>query len=102
MWNAMRKKPKIIQVPVNDELLEQLDAYSAERGQSRSAFIREACAEYVAKLTEEELDRQYVQAYSDMPETQEEREWAELGLEMLAELTKDDDWSAWPGRPDEA
>jgi metal-responsive CopG/Arc/MetJ family transcriptional regulator len=102
MWNTMRKKPKIIQVPIHEELLEQLDAYSSERGQSRSAFIREACAEYVAKLTEVELDRQYVQAYIDMPETEEEREWAELGAKMLAELTKDDDWSDWPGWPGEA
>jgi metal-responsive CopG/Arc/MetJ family transcriptional regulator len=102
MWNAMRKKPKIIQVPMNEDLLERLNAYSSERGQSRSAFIREACAEYVAKLTEEELDRQYIQAYIDVPETQEEREWAELGQEMLAELTKDDDWSGWLGSPDEA
>lgn len=90
-----RKKPKIIQIPISEELLESLDAYSAERGVSRSAFIREACAEYVAKLTEDELDRQYVQAYIDMPETEEERDWAELGLKMLAETTKDDDWSDW-------
>lgn len=96
-----KKKPKIIQVPMNEELLERLDAYSSERGQSRSAFIREACAEYVAKLTEEEWDRQYEEAYIRMPETQEEREWAELGAKMLAELTKDDDWSGWPDRPDE-
>jgi metal-responsive CopG/Arc/MetJ family transcriptional regulator len=101
MWNTMRKKPKIIQVPMSDDLLEQLDSYSSERGQSRSAFIREACSEYVAKLTEAELDRQYIQAYVDMPETQGEREWAEFGLQMLGELTKDDDWSDWPGWPGE-
>ena len=92
MWNAMRKKPKVIQVPINEELLERLDAYSAERGQSRSAFIREACSEYVSKLTEEELDRQYVEAYRRFPEGEEEEAWARMGEQELARLLAEDEW----------
>ncbi len=92
MWNAMRKKPKIIQVPMNEDLLERLDAYSSERGQSRSAFIREACAEYVAKLTEEELDRQYAEAYRKFPEGEEEAVWARMGEQELAKRLAEDEW----------
>ena len=87
-----RKKPKIIQVPVNEDLLEQLDAYSAERGQSRSAFIREACAEYVAKLTEEELDRQYVESYRNFPESDEDDEWR---MKMIAEVWGEESFEDW-------
>ncbi|HET9475889.1 MAG TPA: ribbon-helix-helix domain-containing protein [Dehalococcoidia bacterium] len=85
-----RKKPRIIQVPMNEELLEQLDSYSSERGQSRSAFIREACAEYVAKLTEEELDRRYAESYRNFPESTENDEWR---LKMAAEVWGEEDWS---------
>lgn len=87
-----RKKPRIIQVPISEDLLQQLDAYSAERGQSRSAFIREACAEYVAKLTEEELDRQYEEAYRKFPEGEEEEAWARMGEHELAKLLAEDEW----------
>lgn len=88
----MRKKPKIIQVPMNDDLLEQLDSYSAERGQSRSAFIREACSEYVAKLTEEELDRQYEEGYRKFPEGPEEEAWAAMAEQELAKRLAEDEW----------
>ena len=88
----MRKKPKIIQVPMNEDLLERLDTYSAERGQSRSAFIREACAEYVAKLTEEELDRQYVESYRSLPESTEDDEWR---LKLAAEVWGEESFEDW-------
>lgn len=92
MWNTMRKKPKVIQVPMNEDLLERLDAYSSERGQSRSAFIREACSEYVAKLTEEELDRQYAEGYRKFPEGEEEEAWAKMGEHELAKRLGEDEW----------
>ena len=89
----MATKSRIIQVPVPEELLRELDELSEKRGQSRSALIREACAEYMATLEEAEADRRYIQSYTEMPETEEEKEWAELGAKMLAELTADDEWS---------
>jgi predicted DNA-binding protein len=92
MWNAMRKKPKIIQVPMNEDLVERLDAYSLERGQSRSAFIREACATYVAKLTEEELDRRYVESYRQFPESTEDDEWR---MKMIAEVWGEESFDDW-------
>ena len=84
---------KVIQVPVDDALLKALDDISQKRQQSRSAVIREACATYLARLEEDEADRRYIQSYIDVPETEEERQWGELGLKMLAEVTAEDDWS---------
>ncbi len=88
----MRKKPKIIQVPMNEDLLERLNTYSSERGQSRSAFIREACTEYVAKLTEDELVRQYEEGYRRFPEGEEEEAWAKMGEQELAKQLAEDEW----------
>ncbi len=88
-----RKRPKIIQVPVPEELLRQLDELSERRDQSRSALIREACATYIASLKEAEADRRYIRSYTETPETEEEKEWAELGAKMLAEFTAGDEWS---------
>lgn len=87
------KKNKIIQVPVSEDLLRQLDELSERRDQSRSALIREACTTYIASLEEAAADRRYIQSYTETPETEEEKEWAELGAKMLAELTADDEWS---------
>lgn len=59
---------KIIQVPVDDTLLESLDAVSRQRSQSRSALIREACREFMRKVDEEEQDRLYEESYRRFPE----------------------------------
>jgi predicted DNA-binding protein len=89
---ARKKKPRIIQIPIDDELLERLDAYSGERGQSRAAFIREACARYVARLTEEELDRQYIESYRKFPEGGEDDRWRAT---MIAEVWGEESFEDW-------
>ncbi len=87
------KKNKIIQVPVPEDLLRELDELSEKRDQSRAALIREACAEYMANLAEAEADRRYIRSYTEMPETDEEREWGELGSQLAAEVWGEEDWS---------
>ncbi|MDO8614193.1 MAG: ribbon-helix-helix protein, CopG family [Dehalococcoidia bacterium] len=87
-----RKKNRIIQVPVPEDLLRELDELSGKRDQSRSALIREACAEYIANLAEAEAVRRYIQSYDEMPETEEEREWAEMGERELARRLAEDEW----------
>ncbi len=88
----MAGKNKIIQVPIGAELLDRLDAYSSERGQSRAAFIREACAKYVTRLKEEELDRQYIEGYTKFPEGEEEEAWAKMGEQELAIRLAEEEW----------
>ena len=70
----MRKRNRVIQVPIQEDLLGTLDEVSRERGQSRAAFIREACARYVASLHEAELEQQYVEGYLKFPEDPAEGE----------------------------
>jgi metal-responsive CopG/Arc/MetJ family transcriptional regulator len=88
----MATKARIIQVPIGEELLSKLDEISVERGESRAAVIREACAKYIATAEKEELVRRYIEGYEKFPETQEELDFAEASAEGLAELLADDDW----------
>jgi len=84
---------KIIQVPVDRELLEALNQVSRQQDKSRSALIREACAKYIADAEKEERVRQYVEGYQQMPETQDELDFAESSAGELAELLAEDAWN---------
>ena len=84
---------KIIQVPVDRDLLEGLNKMSREQAKSRSALIREACAKYIATAEKEERIRQYVEGYRRVPETQDELDFAESSAGALAELLADDAWN---------
>ena len=60
---------KIIQVPLDEELLKTLSRLSRRQQRSRSELIREACRRYIEVLTREELDRVYEEGYRCLPET---------------------------------
>ena len=62
-------RSKVIQVPLDEELLDGLDDLSRRRGQSRSALIREACRRYIRAIEEQELDRVYEEGYRRLPES---------------------------------
>ncbi|MCH7718247.1 MAG: ribbon-helix-helix protein, CopG family [Chloroflexi bacterium] len=64
----MASSNKIVQVPIDKELLEALDELSQERGSSRSALIRSACREYLRRVREEALDAVYERGYQRLPE----------------------------------
>jgi metal-responsive CopG/Arc/MetJ family transcriptional regulator len=89
---AMTKRNKVIQIPVSEDLLRHLDETSRSREQSRSAFIREACASYIADIQKAKLIEQYVRGYELMPEDEEEEAWAKMGEERLAEVLAEDSW----------
>jgi len=59
---------KVIQVPVDAELLMALDRTSRKQNKARAELIREACQCYLAQVESEELDRLYRQGYEKMPE----------------------------------
>ena len=87
----MRNRNKVIQVPMQEDLLGRLDEASRERGQSRAAFIREACARYMASLREAELDRQYEEGYRKFPEDPAEGEmWTKNAAEVWGEESWED------------
>lgn len=54
---------KPIRVTFDDALLERLDRHPAVRERGRSAVLREATAEFLAREDAEEIDRRYVAGY---------------------------------------
>ena len=86
------KKNKIIQVPMPEDLLGELDTLSQQRDRSRAALIREACAEYLASAEEAEKTRQYVAGYEKFPEDKEDAAWAKMGEQELAKRLAEDEW----------
>ncbi|HEY6366148.1 MAG TPA: hypothetical protein VI585_15305 [Candidatus Binatia bacterium] len=65
---AKRRSNKIIQVPMEDELLKQIDATAAIVAENRPAFIREACQQRLKGLRSEELDRLYIEGHQSPSE----------------------------------
>jgi metal-responsive CopG/Arc/MetJ family transcriptional regulator len=59
---------KIVQIPIDAELLSALDELARTGAEARSALIRRACTEYLRRLREEELDRAYEEGYRRIPE----------------------------------
>jgi metal-responsive CopG/Arc/MetJ family transcriptional regulator len=73
-------------VQLNEELLRRLDERAAREGRSRSALIREAIEAYMYDARSAEIDRQIIEGYERIPETEEELAWADADLrELIAE-----------------
>jgi len=88
MWrNPMVKK--VIQVPVDEELLTALDQLSRKQRKARSELIRQACQRYLGQVESEELDRLYQQGYEKLPE---EPELGEAQIAMAGEILPKESW----------
>ncbi len=59
---------KVIQVPIDEELLGSLDDAAKKRGRPRSELIREACQQYLKQVQYEKMDRLYTEGYKRIPE----------------------------------
>lgn len=59
---------KVIQVPVDEDLLESLDRESKKQNKARAELIRQACERYLRQLENEELDKLYLEGYEKIPE----------------------------------
>jgi metal-responsive CopG/Arc/MetJ family transcriptional regulator len=62
---------KVIQVPVDKELLNCLDRVSNKQQRARAELIREACLIYLRQVEEEEMDKIYRRGYEKMPESED-------------------------------
>ena len=80
---------KIIQVPLDGGLLDELDKASRELKRSRSAVIREACREFLRLLRERKLDELYEDGYRRTPD---DPAIGEAQLRMAAEVLPREDW----------
>ena len=86
---AKSRAKKIIQVPIEDELLERIDATASTVAESRAAFIREACKQRLKSFKERELDRRYMEGYRKKPE---ELDWAEASVRLLSKRLPKEKW----------
>ena len=59
---------KVVQVPMERDLLNALDSVSKQAGRSRADVIREACRRYLKRMEEKRLDLTYQAGYSRVPE----------------------------------
>jgi hypothetical protein len=80
---------KIIQVPMEEELLKQIDATAGVVAESRAAFIREACHQRLKSLHAKELDRLYIEGHQSHPE---DVDWAESSVKLLSKRLPKEKW----------
>ena len=80
---------KVIQVPVDVELLKDLDSLSKQQGKSRPELIRQACLSYLERVKDEELDKLYQQGYIKIPE---EPAVGKIQIAMAAETLSKESW----------
>lgn len=83
------KRNKIIQVPMEQELLKQIDASAGIVAESRAAFIREACQQRLKNLRAQELDRLYIEGHQSRPEN---LDWAESSAKLLSKRLPKEKW----------
>lgn len=85
----MVSSAKIVQVPIDEELLASLDELSRGRRTSRSAVIRDACREYLRRLREEALDEVYERGYRRTPE---DTATGETQASLAAQVLPEESW----------
>jgi metal-responsive CopG/Arc/MetJ family transcriptional regulator len=80
---------KVVQVPVNAELLVALDRTSRKQNKARAEVIREACQCYLEKVESEELHRLYQRGYERLPE---ESVLGEVQIAVAGEILPGESW----------
>ena len=80
---------KVIQVPFDEALLDELNQISKKQKRTRAELIRQACNDYLKKREEEELDRIYRHGYERIPES---TELAEAQVSILSKILPKETW----------
>jgi metal-responsive CopG/Arc/MetJ family transcriptional regulator len=76
-------------VQLTGDLLQRLDERAAREGRSRSALIRDAIEAYLHDETKARIDREIIEGYERIPETDEEMAWAES---ETREMIREEPW----------
>ncbi len=80
-----------IAISLPQEVFLAIESARKASGESRSQFLRRAVEAYLRRQKEQELDEQYIQGYSEQPETpQEAGGLYSAGLAALAQEPWDD------------
>lgn len=75
-----------IAISLPENLLKEVEREREQSGESRSEFFRRAVEKLLKQEREAEADRNYIRAYREMPETEEEIEAMDkIGRETLAQ-----------------
>jgi len=80
---------KVIQVPIDEGLLKDLDDMSKKQRKARSELIRQACQIYLRQVKQEEMDRLYQQGYQEIPE---KPEIGDAQVAMAGEVMSKESW----------
>jgi hypothetical protein len=80
---------KVIQVPMDNKLLREMNREAKASRSSRAAVIRKACEEYIRGLEDEELDRQYIEGYRRKPE---DPVWGKIGSQLADKVWPQERW----------
>lgn len=69
------------------KLLERLDTKLAREDESRSAVVRRLVEDALWEMEEREKDEQFIRAYTEQPQTEEEFGWqSAIALEALKQI----------------
>jgi metal-responsive CopG/Arc/MetJ family transcriptional regulator len=85
----MERTKKTIQIPIDADLLERIDASAAIVAENRATFIRQACQQRLKRLQDKKLDGAYTRGYKKIPEN---KEWAESSAKLLAIRLAKEKW----------
>ena len=80
---------KVIQVPIEDDLLEALDEASRSEKRSRADLIRLACRDYLRRRRSQTLDRLYQAGYERVPE---DSAIGEAQVALLGQILGEETW----------
>ena len=86
---AKSRTSRVIQVPMEEELLKEIDATAGIVAESRAAFIREACQQRLKNLRAEELDRLYIKGHQSHPE---DIDWPRSSAKLLSKRLPKEKW----------
>lgn len=80
---------KVIQVPMEEQLLRAVNRQARALHSTRAALIRAACQDYLRRIEQRELERRYVDGYLRKPE---KPAWGEMGARLAAEVLPAERW----------
>ena len=86
---ANRTIKKIIQVPIENDLLRRIDEVVGRVAECRVAFIRDACRLRLEALEGDRLDRQYVDGCHRRPD---DMAWAKTTTRLLSGVLPREKW----------
>ena len=74
-----------IAISLPDDVLQEVEKERNASGETRSEFFRRAVKALLKREREREAVEQYVRAYQEMPETEEELGWVEAASQAVLE-----------------